>query len=260
MRLLLSDRVAETAVHAPTVTDVGIRGSSAALRVCCHELAGSAAVGWMFQVPAVLAERAATECGACGRNWIMQLPEIITAARQRWSLSLGAVLPLGKQLSVLIEVTMPGGQPAVLKASYPDAGPQHEAAALARWAGYGAATLLGADPDRGLLLLEHLAADRSLLAEDDTRALQIAARILQQLRVPPNQEDSIPPAADLARRWLTDVPSRYHALRRPFETGLLHAGGREQGAGPRVTRTGAPAWRLPPRQCPRRRTGQLARR
>jgi streptomycin 6-kinase len=177
----------------------------------------------MFQVPAVLAERASTDRGAQGRNWIKQLPEIISAGQRRWSLALGAVLPLGKQLSVLIAVTMPGGQPAVLKASYPDAGPRREAAALARWAGHGAAALLGADPDRGLLLLEHLSADRSLLAEDDTQALLIAAQTLQQLWVPPRQEDSIPPAADLARRWQTDVPGRYHALGRPFETGLLHA-------------------------------------
>jgi streptomycin 6-kinase len=177
----------------------------------------------MFQVPAVLAERACTDRGAYGRNWIRQLPEIITAGQHRWSLSLGAVLPLGKQLSVLIAVTMPCGQPAVLKASYPDAGPRHEAAALARWAGHGAAALLGADPDRGLLLVERLSADRSLLAVDDAQALLIAAQTLRLLWVPPHQEGSIPPAADLARRWQTDVASRYHALGRPFETGLLHA-------------------------------------
>jgi streptomycin 6-kinase len=129
----------------------------------------------MFQVPAVLAARASTDRGADGRNWVRQLPDIITGAQHRWSLGLQAVLPLGKQLSVLVAVTMPGSQPAVLKASCPNARPRREAAALARWAGHGAAAPLGADPDRGLLLLERLAPDRSLLAVDDTRALLIAA-------------------------------------------------------------------------------------
>ena len=177
----------------------------------------------MFQMPAVLAERASRDRGADGGDWIRQLPDIITEAQHRWSLSLEAVLPLGKELSVLVAVTMPGGQPAVLKASYPDARPRREAAALARWAGHGAATLLGADPGRGLLLLERLAPDRSLLAEDDTQALLIAADTLQQLWVPPHLEDSIPPTADLARRWLTLIPGRYRALGRPFEPRLLDA-------------------------------------
>jgi streptomycin 6-kinase len=96
----------------------------------------------VFRVPAVLAERASRDRGAEGRNWIRQLPELITGAQHRWSLGLGDVLPPGKELSLLIAVTMHGTRPAVLKASYPDAGPWREAAALARWAGNGAATLL----------------------------------------------------------------------------------------------------------------------
>jgi len=177
----------------------------------------------MFQVPAVLAERASKDRGAEGRNWISQLPDIIAAAQHRWSLELEAMLPLGQELSVLIAVTMPGSQPAVLKASYPNARPRHEAAALARWAGHGAAALLSADPDRGLLLLERLTADRSLLAEDDTRALLIAAHTLQQLWVPPHLADSVPAAADQAQRWMTLLPGRYRALGSPFEPRLLHA-------------------------------------
>jgi streptomycin 6-kinase len=180
-------------------------------------------MGPTYHVPAVLAERARRERAAGGQNWIRQLPGIITAAQHRWSFDLRAVLPLGKELSVLFAVTMPGSQPAVLKASYPDAGPRHEATALARWAGHGAAALLDADPDQGLLLLEHLAADHSLHAEDDTRAQVVAACLLQQLWVPPHPDDSLPIAADLARRWLTQIPSRYSALGSPFESGLVRA-------------------------------------
>lgn len=176
----------------------------------------------MLQVPATLAERASQDLGAEGRSWIEHLPEIITAAQRHWSLTLRSVLPPGRELSVLIAVTTADGQPAVLKVSYPDARPLHEAAALSRWAGHGAAALLRALPDRGLLLLEQLAPHRSLRAEDDAAALPIAARVLRQLWVPPRQH-SFPEQAARARHWMTLIPRQYHQLGRPFEPDLLHA-------------------------------------
>jgi streptomycin 6-kinase len=147
--------------------------------------------GWMLQVPATLAERASQDLGAEGRRWIGHLPEIVTAAQRHWSLTLKSVLPPGKELSVLVAVTTAAGHPAVLKVSYPDAQPLHEAAALSRWAGHGAAALLRAHPYRGLLL-EQLASDRSLGAVDDAAALPIAARMLRQLWVPFGHQHSFP--------------------------------------------------------------------
>ncbi len=111
----------------------------------------------------------------------------------------------------------------MLKACYPGTGPQREAAALAHWAGHGAAALLAADADRGLLLLEQLAAPRSLAAENAATALPVAAGVLQQLWVPPPRNHAFPAAADQARRWLTCLPGRYRQLGQPFEPGLPHA-------------------------------------
>ncbi len=176
----------------------------------------------MLQVPETLAERAGRELGADGRSWIEHLPEVIAAAERRWSLTAQSVLPVGKELSLLIAVTTDGGHPAVLKASYPDARPRHEAAALSRWAGIGAAALLRADPVRGLLLLEQLAARTSLRAEDDASALLVAARVLRQLWVPPGQH-LFPAQADRVARWLTLMPGWYCQLGSPFEPELLHA-------------------------------------
>jgi streptomycin 6-kinase len=176
----------------------------------------------MLQVPEALAERASRELGAEGRSWIEHLPEIIAAAEGQWSLATQSVLPVGKELSIVIAVTTAAGDPAVLKASYPDAKPRHEAAALSRWAGNGAAALLRADPVRGLLLLEQLAAETSLRAEDDASALIAAARILRQLWVSPGQH-SFPEQPDRVTRWLTLIPARYRELGGPFEPELLHA-------------------------------------
>lgn len=177
----------------------------------------------MLQVPAALAERASRHLGTGGRSWIGQLPEIIAAAQRDWSLAPHAVLPLGKELAMLIAVTTADGQPAVLKAAYPAAGPRHEAAALAQWAGRGAVALLRADPGRGLLLLEQLATEQSLAAGDDAAALPIAARILRQLWVPPPPQHAFPAAAGQARLWLSLLPGRYRQLGHPFEPDLLHA-------------------------------------
>jgi hypothetical protein len=161
----------------------------------------------MLQVPAALAERASQDLGAAGRSWIEHLPEIITTAQRHWSLTPRSVLPLGKELSVLIAVTTADGQPAVLKVCYPDVQPRHEAAALCRWAGHGAAALLREHPDQGLLLLEQLAPHRSLRAVHDAAALPIAAEVLHQLWVPPRQH-SFPEQAARVRHWLTLIPGR----------------------------------------------------
>ncbi len=176
----------------------------------------------MLQVPETLAERASRDLGARGRSWIEHLPGIIAAAERRWSLTTQSVLPVGKEVSIVIAVTTAAGRPAVLKASYTDAKPRHEAAALSRWAGNGAAALLRADPVRGLLLLEQLAARTSLRAEDDASALLVAARVLRQLWVEPGQR-SFPAQADRVSRWLTLVPGRCRQLGSPFEPELLHA-------------------------------------
>ena len=176
----------------------------------------------MLQVPETLAERASQDLGARGRSWVEHLPEVIAAAVRHWSLTPQSALPVGKELSILIAVTTAAGHPAVLKASYPDAKPRHEAAALSRWAGNGAAALLRADPVRGLLLLEQLAARTSLRAEDDASALLVAARVLRQLWVPPGQH-SFPEQADRLSRWLTLIPGRHRRLGSPFEPELLHA-------------------------------------
>jgi streptomycin 6-kinase len=177
----------------------------------------------MLQVPAALADRARRHLGADGQSWAGHLPEIITAALQDWSLEPQAQLPLGQQLSLLLAVTTSCGQPAVLKASYPDAGPRREAAALAQWAGHGAVTLLRADPGRGLLLLEQLTASRSLAAEPGAAALPVAADLLAQLWVPPPPRHPFPESADRARQWLAVIPGRHRQLGRPFETELLGA-------------------------------------
>jgi streptomycin 6-kinase len=176
----------------------------------------------MLQVPETLAERARRDLGSRGDSWIGQLPEIVAAVVRRWSLTPHSVLPLGKELSIAIAVTTAAGDPAVLKASYPDAGPRHEAAALSRWAGNGAAALLRADPGRGLLLVEQLAGRASLRDQDDATALRVAARMLEQLWVTPGQH-SFPEQADRVSRWLTLIPGQYRQLGNPFEPELLHA-------------------------------------
>jgi streptomycin 6-kinase len=177
----------------------------------------------VLRVPEALAERASRDLGARGDRWIAQLPETIAAVVRRWSLTPHSVFLPGKELSVAVAVTTAAGDSAVLKASYPDAKPRHEAAALSRWAGNGAAALLRADPGRGLLLLEQLAATTSLRDEDDATAVLVAGRILRQLWVA-SARHTFPEQADLVSGWLTLIPAQYHQLGSPFEPELLDEG------------------------------------
>jgi hypothetical protein len=66
----------------------------------------------MLQVPEALAERASRDLGPRGRSWIEHLPGIIAAAKRRWSLTTHSVLPVGKELSIVMAVTTAAGHPA----------------------------------------------------------------------------------------------------------------------------------------------------
>jgi streptomycin 6-kinase len=61
----------------------------------------------------------------------------------------------------------------------------HEHAALAHWDGRGAARLLRADPEAGVLLLERLHADVSLRSLAEPKAMLEAAEVVRRLWVPP---------------------------------------------------------------------------
>lgn len=121
----------------------------------------------------------------------------------------------------VLPVRCPDGTPAALKLQPVDEETAGEPVALRAWAGRGAVRLLAHDPATGAMLLERLAADRSLeTVPDIRRALQLLSELLARLTATP-----APPGLrrldDLARGLVQAVPEVLPRLRDPADQRLV---------------------------------------
>jgi streptomycin 6-kinase len=105
----------------------------------------------------------------------------------------------------------------VLKLSVPGRENEHEAAALAMWAGRGAVRLLGEDPDRHALLLERCVPGTPL----DPGDLDAAAAVLRALWRPAPPSGPFRALVTEAARWQETIPAAWQRLGRPFERALV---------------------------------------
>ena len=148
--------------------------------------------------------------GADGASWLSALPDLITEASRRWDLTNIQPVPnLSYNFVAFARLpersgahTCPGGRcqgskgadDVVLKLGLPRDELTSEIAALQLYNGHGAVRLLGADTEKGMLLLERLQPG-SMLSElkDDEQATHIAADVMSQLwqPVPDNTENFI---------------------------------------------------------------------
>ena len=164
-----------------------------------------------MQIPEALGEEWSHE-----REWLERLPRLAAECAAEWDLGLEEPYDTPRSLVV------PAGG-AVLKLNAPshfDA--DHEADALACWAGQGAVRLLARDDERRALLLERCVPGR-LLAEESADEVSIMAGLLERL---PGVAPTAHPfrlVADEAERWMEEVPGRWEDGGRPFERSLLEA-------------------------------------
>ena len=123
-----------------------------------------------------------------------------------------------------ISLVVPGhgkdGGPAVLKINFPEPESEHEADALARWNGVGAARLLARDDERRALLLERCTPGKQLWEVDEPEANEIAADVLSQLWRAPSG-GPFKSLVEEAARWAANLPLAWEACGRPFEEALL---------------------------------------
>lgn len=114
--------------------------------------------------------------------WLDELPSIVEACRQRWSLDLGPPWTNG-----VASLTMPAerdGEPLVLKVGIPDREGEFEAEALRRLDGDGAVRLLDDDGERRAMLLERCMPGTPLAAEDPDAALDVLIGLLPRWWMP----------------------------------------------------------------------------
>jgi streptomycin 6-kinase len=147
-----------------------------------------------------------------GPEWLERLPRLAAECLEQWSLVPSEPIDTGYSLVV------PAGD-AILKLNPPDEESEHEADALERWGGRGAALLLARDDARRALLIERLRPGTQLWSLPDDEATEIAAGVLEQLWIP--AAAPFRRLEDMAAGWVELLPAHWNELGRPYEGALL---------------------------------------
>lgn len=156
--------------------------------------------------------------GERAREWVEALPATVDGLLDAWELAPDGP-PMYGMCSVVLPVRTADGQPGALKVGWIDDETRAEPLALRAWSGRGAVEVLRVEEDTGAMLLERLDEHRVLLDVPIDRALDIAARILRGLRVPP--VPGLRRASATAARWGTEFPDDWRRLAEPCPRSLL---------------------------------------
>ncbi|WP_085507679.1 aminoglycoside phosphotransferase family protein [Thalassobacillus devorans] len=126
-----------------------------------------------------------------GEAWLKRLPELIAYCENKWSLRIGD--PFQLSYNYVAPATRVDGTELVVKLSIPGEGFHDELAALRLFAGKGMVSVIAADEERGILLLEKLTPGKMLAdMDDETTATQIAANVLEDLHRAAPERTRIP--------------------------------------------------------------------
>lgn len=117
-----------------------------------------------------------------GREWLDQLPALVTEQCGRWNLQIDGD-PLHGSNALVVPVHH-HGDAAVLRLSPPGDDVTEEAAGLKWWAGRGTVRLYEVDVDSRAMLLERLSTSRSLQSEPLAAAVPVIAALVREMAVP----------------------------------------------------------------------------
>lgn len=152
-----------------------------------------------MHISAELERRVRMVHGEAGVAWLAALADLLGEAARRWGLRLAAPFE-ALTYNYVCPAWRENGGAVVLKAGVPCVELTTEASALEWWGGEGAARLLDADAESGLLLLERLEPGRLLLeVEDDDEATRIAAGVMRRLLRPAPKDGPFPHVRDWFR-------------------------------------------------------------
>jgi streptomycin 6-kinase len=134
-------------------------------------------------LPPTFVQNVVNAFGESGHRYLDELPDLLLDAAQRWNLILGE--PFLLSYNYVCPATRADGTPAVLKIGVPNRELISEINALKVYGGNGACQLLESAGDKGMLLLERLQPGIMLsILEDDDRATEIAAQVMQAIHRP----------------------------------------------------------------------------
>jgi streptomycin 6-kinase len=146
---------------------------------------------------------------------------VLAALAQRFELREMGSPWQGGWVGYVVPAERMDGTRVVLKISLTENELRHEADALERWDGDGAARLLDRVLEPNAMLLERLEPGTSLLEQPDLdAAITIACSVLRRLELPLADADPFELVTDLARRYTTWIPETFERFGRRFDPGL----------------------------------------
>lgn len=146
--------------------------------------------------------------------WLAAIPRLAEECAEQWGLVLEEPVETPHSLVV------PAGE-VVLKLNAPSHfEADHEAHALALWAGSGAVRLVERDDERRALLIERCRPGTRLW-DAGTDEPAVLASLLPLLWIELEEPHPFRSLAEEADRWAEDVPRRYRLGAAPFELSLL---------------------------------------
>lgn len=154
-----------------------------------------------------------------GAAWLGGLPSLVADLADAWDLEVEDPYE-GSNVSWVAPARHCGDE-VVLKVQWPHPESEHEAAALAAWAGEGAAQLLAHDEQRHALLLERCRPGTHLADVVASDALAVMIDLLPRLWKPAG-----PPFRTLneeSARWVSQLVGRWQTAGRPCERRLVDA-------------------------------------
>jgi streptomycin 6-kinase len=159
-------------------------------------------------IPAKLAATVVEWEGGSGRDWLAQLPGLVSAVSEAWDLELGAPFEPGGNISWVAPAGRRDGTEAVLKLQHPHPESEPEATALTAWHGAGAVRLLAHDRNRRALLVERCRPGSPLGDEaDPLAAARVGAALGARLHAVP-APGGLPSLAAVQRAWADELEGR----------------------------------------------------
>lgn len=163
----------------------------------------------VLRVPPLLADEWRHE-----PRWLAELPQVVAECAELWGLALEEPIETPHSLVV------PAGE-VVLKLNAPSHfEAEHEAEALARWAGAGAVRLLARDDVRRAFVIERCRPG-TRLSDAGADDAPVVAELLRRLSLELVEPHPFRLLSDEAEGWAEEVPRRYELGGRPFERTLL---------------------------------------
>ncbi|MEI6290156.1 MAG: aminoglycoside phosphotransferase family protein [Chloroflexota bacterium] len=130
--------------------------------------------------PAHFVRNLRTAFGSKADAWLLELPNLLARAFEKWDLEPGTRMPLS--YNYVISAVQSGGIPVVLKAGVPNPEFTSERTSLRIFDGDGCVRLLEYDQELNILLLERLTPGVMLADQaDDEAAAHIACQVMRRL-------------------------------------------------------------------------------